>query len=194
MKPYLVAAVFALALLAGLGFADQDNSLSERVAEKDLFSIELQGNSTGHDSEKMFFYTNVRRVQNGKRPLLNDPEMNCRAHAWAYIMNKRVGLTHSGESAIKPFFPMPFAENIAIGYSAKSAVMDGWTKSQGHFRNMMSNHRTVGVAKYRNSTVQIFRSGTRPLNPLCLQANGLVPPGGGYQLLPPHPVFQQYLR
>ncbi|MAF36056.1 hypothetical protein CL622_02975 [archaeon] len=202
MKQYGIAVVIALAILAGLAFADTDNVLSETVASDDLFSIELQGNTAGHDTEKMFFYTNVRRVQNGRRPVMMDPEMNCRAHAWAYIMKTRVGLFHShgadnvAGGGVQPIYPMSsFAENIAVGASAKSAVMDMWTNSKGHFANMMvSSHRSVGVAKFSNYTIQVFRSGTRPIRPTCLQRNGLVPPGGSYQLVPPHAVFQQYGR
>lgn len=48
-------------------------------------------------------------------------------------------------------------ENIAAGQPSISNVMDGWLKSEGHCKNIMSStFKEVGVAEYKRYWVQDF--------------------------------------
>ena len=53
-----------------------------------------------------------------------------------------------------------YGENIAKGYTNEQAVMDGWIKSEGHCKNIMSPHfKEMGVARVGVYWAQEF--GTR---------------------------------
>lgn len=52
-----------------------------------------------------------------------------------------------------------YGENIARGYSTEQAVMDGWIKSEGHCKNIMSSlFKEMGVARVGNYWTQEFGS------------------------------------
>lgn len=52
---------------------------------------------------------------------------------------------------------MAFGENIASGYTNERSVIEGWLKSPGHCKNIMSrNYTEVGVARYGNYWTQEF--------------------------------------
>jgi uncharacterized protein YkwD len=50
-----------------------------------------------------------------------------------------------------------YGENIAKGYTSEQAVMDGWLKSEGHCKNIMSrNVKEMGVGRDGNLWTQVF--------------------------------------
>ena len=50
-----------------------------------------------------------------------------------------------------------YGENIAKGYSSEQAVVDGWLKSEGHCKNIMSPlFREMGVARVGTHWTQEF--------------------------------------
>lgn len=50
-----------------------------------------------------------------------------------------------------------WGENIAVGYRDIASVVDGWQKSEGHCKNMMSNNFTeMGAAEEGSYWVQVF--------------------------------------
>jgi len=52
-----------------------------------------------------------------------------------------------------------YGENIAKGYSNEQTVMDGWLKSEGHCKNIMSPlFREMGVARVGSYWTQEFAS------------------------------------
>lgn len=52
---------------------------------------------------------------------------------------------------------LAYAENIAKGYTAEQAVMDGWLKSEGHCKNIMSSKvKEMGVGRDGNYWTQVF--------------------------------------
>jgi uncharacterized protein YkwD len=52
-----------------------------------------------------------------------------------------------------------YGENIAKGYSNEQTVMDGWLKSEGHCKNIMSpSFREMGVARIGSYWTQEFAS------------------------------------
>lgn len=52
-----------------------------------------------------------------------------------------------------------YGENIARGYTSEQAVMDGWLKSEGHCKNIMSSQfKEMGVGRAGNYWTQAFGS------------------------------------
>lgn len=50
-----------------------------------------------------------------------------------------------------------YGENIAKGYTSEQAVMDGWIKSEGHCKNIMSSKvKEMGVGRDGNYWTQVF--------------------------------------
>ena len=41
------------------------------------------------------------------------------------------------------------AENIAKGYDNGWSVINGWWTSPGHLKNMLGNHRRVGIGQHK---------------------------------------------
>lgn len=48
------------------------------------------------------------------------------------------------------------AENIAAGYADGNAVNEGWFHSPGHHKNMLGNHKRVGVGRVGTHYTQLF--------------------------------------
>lgn len=48
------------------------------------------------------------------------------------------------------------AENIAAGYPDGNAVNEGWFHSPGHHKNMLGNHKRVGVGRVGTHYTQLF--------------------------------------
>jgi len=48
------------------------------------------------------------------------------------------------------------AENIAAGYPDGNAVNEGWFHSPGHHKNMLGNHKRVGVGRVGMHYTQLF--------------------------------------
>jgi uncharacterized protein YkwD len=52
---------------------------------------------------------------------------------------------------------LAYAENIAKGYTSEQAVMDGWLKSEGHCKNIMSSKvKEMGIGRDGNYWTQVF--------------------------------------
>ena len=74
-------------------------------------------------------------------------------------------------SRIGSYYPSPWGENIAAGYTTPASVMSGWMNSSGHRDNLLNpNHREIGVGytrggSWRHYWVQDFgtRSDVYPL-------------------------------
>jgi uncharacterized protein YkwD len=56
----------------------------------------------------------------------------------------------------KRFGTTASAENIAAGYQDGRAVNLGWFHSPGHHRNMLGNHRRVGVGRAGGYFTEMF--------------------------------------
>ncbi len=57
----------------------------------------------------------------------------------------------------KGFKSYAVGENIAMGQQSIAEVMDGWFKSEGHCRNLMTaDFKEIGVAQYNDFWVQEF--------------------------------------
>lgn len=69
------------------------------------------------------------------------------------------GSTAGDRIAAAGYIWRAYGENIAKGYSTEQAVMDGWLKSEGHCRNIMSPlFKEMGVARVGTYWSQEFGS------------------------------------
>jgi hypothetical protein len=110
------------------------------------------GNATKEEQAGMDA-TNRYRQSQGKSVLQIDQQMveDCRKQA--QLQAQKGGLTHY-------LYPagVSRAENIAYGSkSGEYTVMQQWVKSPGHHRNIMANHRFIGIGNYGNQWCQRFR-------------------------------------
>jgi uncharacterized protein YkwD len=84
--------------------------------------------------------TNAQRVRHGLRPLMVDRRllMSARRHA-AWMTNSR-SMTHTTQ---------PVGENIAMGQTSSTEVMNSWMNSSGHRANILNpGYTRIGVAAY----------------------------------------------
>lgn len=83
-------------------------------------------------------------------------------------MNDKNYFSHTGKDGSDPGDRMErqgynwrtYGENIAKGYANEKAVVEGWIKSEGHCKNIMSpNFKEMGIGKEGDYWTQVF--GTR---------------------------------
>lgn len=117
--------------------------------------------------------TNAERARNGLPPLKLVSALSnaARHHAADMAMdnyfdhgtydrvNDELNFTCDTWERIRSFYPGPRAENIAAGYRTPEDVVQAWIDSPGHYRNIMSDVREIGVGFYDFYWVQDF--GTR---------------------------------
>ena len=86
--------------------------------------------------------------------LVLDAQLNAASDKYAIDMATYNRFSHTGRDGSQPWDRMTregyiwraAGENIAAGYSTTRAVVDGWLRSPGHCKNIMSpNFRDVGV-------------------------------------------------
>ncbi len=67
------------------------------------------------------------------------------------------GSSHDDRIRAAGYKPISSGENIANGYTAEKAVIEGWINSPGHCRNIMSNNYTeMGIGREGNYWTQVF--------------------------------------
>lgn len=95
----------------------------------------------------------VHGMKNPVGPLQLNTELGIAAQAHADDMAENDFMAHEGSDGSSPSdradranYPGLVGENVARGYGSPSAVVDGWTESDGHCTNMMSGDYTeLGV-------------------------------------------------
>ncbi len=99
---------------------------------------------------------NALRTSNGKSPVAYSPALERAAQAHADDMATRGFFAHEGSNGSQVSdrvnaqgYKWCFvAENIAKGQPDLAQVMQGWTKSKGHYRNMVhKSAREFGLAR-----------------------------------------------
>lgn len=94
-----------------------------------------------------------------------DTQLNAASDKHALDMATYTYFSHTGRDGSQPWDRMTregyvwraAGENIAAGYTTTRSVVDGWLKSPGHCRNIMSvNFRNVGVG-YAYSASSTYR-------------------------------------
>lgn len=105
-------------------------------------------------NEEALTLVNAFRQRNGRKPLLLSGRMSQDALSWSKRMaadfDKAVRNRASERAARNKAFrhsDLPYAENIAYNYrdGAERAVQQ-WIESPGHRKNMLGNHRYMGIA------------------------------------------------
>jgi hypothetical protein len=112
---------------------------------------------------------NQARVDNGLLPLKVDETLDSAAQGYADELADSGRFDHYGADgsspasrATKAGYKGLVAENLAIGYSEATAVVEGWLKSEGHRRNLLNpNYRFLGVgeAEHRRGKVWVLDLG-----------------------------------
>ena len=94
-----------------------------------------------------------------------DARLNSASDKFALDMATYNYFSHTGRDGSQPWDRMTregyvwraAGENIAAGYTTTRAVVDGWLKSEGHCKNIMSaNFKNVGVG-YAYSTTSSYK-------------------------------------
>ena len=113
------------------------------------------------EADQVFNNTNGARAMNGRAALKRDATLDAAAQAWANQMSTN-NFAHSSSAWRAARIPAGWTsngENIAIGYTSASAVIDGWINSPGHLKNLLEPKFTRLGVGYNPSTkawVQIF--------------------------------------
>lgn len=107
----------------------------------------------GQSAQQVLTLVNKERTAAGLKPLQLDSCLSSKvAQPWAETMSRAGRIWHQNMSNISKQCPgnRSVAENVAMGQTSASSVMDSWMRSPGHRRNIMSASYTklgVGVAK-----------------------------------------------
>lgn len=108
---------------------------------------------------------NALRDRKGVSPLRYDGRLAQAAEAHAQDMAAHDYFSHRGRDgtdvgrrvAMAGYDWCFVAENIAKGQKSIEAVMDSWTKSQGHYRNMIdSRAQEMAVVRAKNDAVWVM--------------------------------------
>ncbi|KAJ2041737.1 hypothetical protein H4S04_003382 [Coemansia sp. S16] len=114
----------------------------------------VQPPSSGNWQSEMLSQVNAVRARAGKAALTLSSQLNSVAQAHSQYMSSTRDMTHSnpggslgtrvGAAGIKW---NGAAENIAWNQKTVSQVMDAWTKSPGHYANMVGDYTSVGFGE-----------------------------------------------
>jgi len=118
------------------------------------------------DSEeaRAILAVNLTRNLLGLNPLATDLRLCAAARDHSADMERLKFFSHTspvpGKSTpwdrAKLFGTTASGENIAMGYRDGKAASDGWFHSPGHHKNMLGNHRRVGVGRKGTHYTQLF--------------------------------------
>jgi uncharacterized protein YkwD len=82
--------------------------------------------------------TNAERIRQGKTALIVQQKIMVTSRESSRLMQQRNSLVHGLTTGWS-------GENIAMGYSSPSQVVQGWITSPGHYANMMGSFKYIGV-------------------------------------------------
>lgn len=127
--------------------------------------------------------TNQFRAQNGLPALKLNTELNATAQGHSEDMANQDYFSHTGKNGSQPwdrakvvgYEARATGENIAVGYTTPTEVVEGWKNSPGHRANLLNRNYTelgvgyfylandTGSVNYNSYWTQMFGSGD--LNP-----------------------------
>jgi uncharacterized protein YkwD len=131
-------------------------------------------NATGVDEAKLLQLVNTLRqegctcgntVMSAVPPLVWNNLLAKAAYDHSKDMNQNNYFSHTSKDGRNPaqrisavgYNWTSYGENIAWGYPSEEAVIDGWRKSEGHCKNMMSSNFTeMGVGRSGDYWTQVF--------------------------------------
>jgi uncharacterized protein YkwD len=120
--------------------------------------------------QEVIVLVNQQRVEQGLAPLKYNADLANAARYLAKDMASDDYFAHDtydrvdGElvkvcpwtERVKNYYPSPWAENAASGYTTPADVVNGWMNSQGHRANILSDNWETGVGFYDFHWVQDF--------------------------------------
>lgn len=139
---------------------DSVSSTSYDPAKYEATDSQLKAEADTAASKYMNYYQEVLRLVNeiraevGVAPLTLNTTMCQAASMRAIEMDYKSELSHTRPNASSCFSALDFygvsystaGENIAMGYSSPTSVVNGWRNSQGHYENMINpNYTQLGV-------------------------------------------------
>ena len=129
------------------GVTQFPNWLSKRDdgAYVSLGSIVFDGTYKYDMAYEVLDIVNSERSNVGLSGLKMDKELLESAMLRAAEIAAYYSHTRPDGSSTTSVSPLLYAENIAIGYSAATSVMNGWMSSTGHKANILGNYTIVGV-------------------------------------------------
>ena len=110
---------------------------------------------------------NVRRAENGLKPLTISEELSVKARVKSTDMLENNYFSHNSPTYGSPFALMKAlgieyrsaAENIAMGYRTAEAVVNAWMNSPSHRANILSsNYTSMGIGHVDGYWTQWFIS------------------------------------
>jgi uncharacterized protein YkwD len=134
------------------GYESSNNREVVHTIENTLYDVDRIG-------KEALKYTNEFRAKHGLPPLKwSQPIANIGKKHSKDMGDGKVPFGHEGFNKRVKEYPVPpqsAAENVAwnsnVSDVARVAV-DGWIKSPGHRKNLLSNHTYCGIGVYRNSS------------------------------------------
>ncbi|KAI9296434.1 hypothetical protein K502DRAFT_289545 [Neoconidiobolus thromboides FSU 785] len=130
----------------------------------------------------MICRVNAVRAKAGKKPLYVDNCLMKSAHDHSQEQAKNKKMTHSGfdgktkelggRLTLSGYTWNSCAENIAWNQQTIKQVVDDWTKSKGHYANMIGDYDCFGWGEVDKYWTQNFASGKKCTSTTLPQCNG----------------------
>lgn len=144
--------------------AGKYNGVCTRCQKNDTFSIGRLAETPSQTKEEMLRLINAEREKAGVVPLTYNEGAQIAADARALEINMSFSHTRPDGSRCftvlddyNLFSGYSLGENIAVGYSAVEAAMNGWMNSPGHKENILSpDFTSVAIGQNEDGWVQIF--------------------------------------
>ena len=155
-------------------FITQEEEIAVRLAlpMSDQTRAILKANDTlsqklDPEEAKCVLSLNLTRILLGLEPLLIDLQLTEAARDHSHDMRENNFFSHESPIPGKKTFTDRAArfgakasgENIAAGYATGPDVNLGWFHSPGHHKNMLNNHKTVGVGRDGKHWTELFGNG-----------------------------------
>ena len=137
---------------------------TDRIKVGDVLTIPTMDSLKALENEVVRL-VNVQRSRNGLAPLLVNSNLSRIARLKAQDMINKRYFSHYSPTYGSPFemmqaFGIRFysaGENIAMGQTTASTVMNSWMNSTGHKANILSvNFKEIGVGSARDSSGRLF--------------------------------------
>ena len=142
-------------------FLSDQSSVGTNVQQPEHEPIEEQplpepGNNADYFERRVFELTNIERVNRGINPFQWNDSLTYISRQHSKDMAANGFMSHAGSDGSSPWDRMdragiPFgaaAENVAEGQRTPEEVVNSWMNSEGHRRNILSEHFTEIGNKY----------------------------------------------
>lgn len=163
--------LFSLLLLCNIALAGYIALGQTAQASTENPVVQISGTKNYAYAFEVLELVNAERSAEGLSPLTLDVNMTEQAmkraaqitiyfeHSFPYTSEK--SLLQTLRSEYPTAYGSYAGENIALGQSNPTAVMNSWMNSEGHKDNILySKYTTIGIGYFEGGWVQLFGSGT----------------------------------